>query len=239
MSRLSDKIKETGFYRTKIKDWPEDERPREKLLKIGAENLSDAELIAIILRTGSGDITAVDLAKSMLVQNQNLQKLSERSTGELKKLKGIGDTKAVTLIAAFEIGRRLTAFSPGLKTRVSSPQVVADRYIPLLSGLKQEEFRIVLLDTANHIIGEQLVTKGSLNASIVHPREVFKKAITESAAAIIVLHNHPSGNPEPSKEDRLVTTKLIDSGKVLGIEVVDHLIIAGDKYYSFAEQNEI
>lgn len=236
---LTDKIKEAGFYHTRIKDWPEDERPREKLLHKGPSYLSDAELMAIILRAGTNTITAVDLAKSLLVHYKSLQELSGRSIGEFKQFKGIGAAKAITLVAAFELGRRLAAGVRPDKVKVLSPRTIAERYIPLLETAKQEEFRILLLDTANNIIGEQIVTRGSLNSSIVHPREVFKKAITDSAAGVIVIHNHPSGNPEPSKEDKEVTAKLAQAGSIIGIEIIDHIIIAGQKYYSFAEHNKL
>ena len=145
----------------------------------------------------------------------------------------------MTLVAAFEIGRRIAAGLPPEKVSIASPESVARRYIPIMEMCKQEEFRVINLDSAHQIISEKVVTRGSLNASIVHPREVFKYAIAESAAAIIVLHNHPSGNHKPSREDRSVTAKLVSAGKIIGIEVLDHIIIAGRKYYSFASHNEI
>ncbi|MFC1492462.1 DNA repair protein RadC [candidate division KSB1 bacterium] len=232
---MSDKVKEKTFYRTTIKDWPEDERPREKLLKFGPSQLSDAELLAILLGSGSTETTAVDLARYMLSKDNSLKRLSERAVGELKEFKGIGDAKAVTLKAAFELGRRLAARGPEQNEKVVTPWSVAEKYIPMLESLKQEEFRVLHLSSSNSIIGEEVVTKGSLNASIVHPREVFKKAITDSAASIIVIHNHPSGNPEPSREDRQVTEKLKNAGEIVGIELIDHIVIAGKKYFSFAE----
>lgn len=234
---MTDKIKEAGFYHSRIKDWPESERPREKVERHGASSLTDSELLAILIRAGTGTITAVDLAKSLLVKYENLQELSSRSTGEFKRFKGIGPTKAVTLVAAFELGRRLAAETRPEKIRVNSPKSIAERYIPILESVKQEEFRVILLDTANNILGEQLISKGSLNASIVHPREVFKKAITDSAAGLIVLHNHPSGNPEPSEEDKKVTRNLVKAGSIIGIEIVDHIIIAGLQYFSFVEHD--
>lgn len=234
---MTDKIKEAGLYHSRIKDWPESERPREKVERHGASSLTDSELLAILIRAGTGTITAVDLAKSLLVKYGNLQELSSRSIGEFKRFKGIGSTKAVTLVAAFELGRRLAAETRPEKIRVNSPKSIAERYIPILESVKQEEFRVILLDTANNILGEQLVSKGSLNASIVHPREVFKKAITDSAAGLIVLHNHPSGNPEPSEEDKKVTSNLVKAGSIIGIEIVDHIIIAGLQYFSFAEHD--
>jgi len=236
---LTDKIKEPGFYHTKIKDWPEDERPREKLRKYGANNLSDAELLAILLRTGSGKVTAVDLAKSLLIEFKNLPELAARDIGEYERYKGIGSAKAVTFAAAFELGRRIAAGERPRRLQVLSPQTIAERYIPLLETLKQEEFRVILLDSANAVIDEQVVSRGSLNVSVVHPREVFKKAIAESAAGVIALHNHPSGNSQPSEEDRQITRILAEAGKIIGIQLIDHIIIAGQKYYSFAEHNEM
>ncbi|MFC1514052.1 DNA repair protein RadC [candidate division KSB1 bacterium] len=236
---MTDKIKDSGFYHSRIKDWPEDERPREKLLRFGPSTLTDTELIAILLRAGTGSITAVDLAKSLLIKYRNLQELSERNIGEFKKLKGIGSAKAVTLLAGFELARRIASGSKPEKIQINSPAAIAKRYIPLLEAKKQEEFLVVLLDSANRILSEEVITKGSLNASIVHPREVFKKAIIDSAASMIILHNHPSGNPKPSEMDRKVTEKLVSAGTIIGIEVLDHIIIAGRNFYSFAEQNEL
>jgi len=236
---LADKIKEPGFYHSRIKDWPEDERPREKLRKRGADNLSDAELLAILLRAGTGRVTAVDLAKSLLIEFKSLRELAERDIGEYEQYKGIGSTKAITLAAAFEIGRRIAAGARPQRIAVLSPNAIAERYIHLLETVKQEEFRVILLDTANTIIGEQVVTRGSLNMSVVHPREVFKKAIANSAAGIIVLHNHPSGNPSPSEEDRQITKTLSEAGKIIGIQLLDHIIIAGRNYYSFIEHKEL
>lgn len=236
---MADKIKEPGFYHSRIKDWPEDERPREKLRKRGADNLSDAELLAILLRTGTGSVTAVDLAKSLLIEFKSLRELAERDIGEYEQYKGIGSTKSITLAAAFEIGRRIAAGARPQRIAVLSPNAIAERYIHLLETVKQEEFRVILLDTANTIIGEQVVTRGSLNISVVHPREVFKKAIANSAAGIIVLHNHPSGNPSPSEEDRQITKTLSEAGKIIGIQLLDHIIIAGRNYYSFIEHKEL
>ncbi len=234
---MTDKIKEADFYHTRIKDWPESERPREKLLQVGPTRLTDAELLAILLRTGAGLITAVDLAKSLLVEYKSLYELSARNAGDFLRLKGIGQAKAISLIAAFEIGRRIASGTRPNRMKVYSPESIAKRYIPLLETVKQEEFSVILLDTANGIIGEHVITKGSLNASVVHPREVFKKAITESAARVILIHNHPSGNPEPSSEDKSVTKNLVQTGAIVGIEVIDHLIIAGQRYFSFADHD--
>ena len=235
MSEQVDKIREEAFYRTKIKDWPLNERPREKLMSLGPEVLSDAELIAILLGSGSGKITAVDLAKKLLIEYNGLKSLSERSIGELKRMKGVGSAKAVALLSAFEIGRRV-ASGGGIKNKkITSSVDVANYYIPSMGHIKKEIFKIVLLDSSNRIIKDIEISRGSLNANVVHPREVFKEAISESSAGIIFLHNHPSGNTEPSEEDKIITKTLVDAGKILGISVFDHIIIGCSGYFSFAD----
>ncbi len=201
MLKKVDKIKEVSYYHTKIKDWPESERPREKLLELGADKLSNAELLAILLRSGSGEVTAVDLAKRLMIEYGELPAISGRSIGELKKMKGIGNTKAVTLIAAFEIGRRIASGGDIKKVKIGWPEDIANYYIPLMRNLKKEQFKIVLLDSSNQILKDILISEGNLNSSIVHPREIFKPAVSESAASIILVHNHPSGDCEPSEDD--------------------------------------
>ena len=234
-----DKIREVSYYHTKIKDWPPDERPREKLMNLGPEKLSDAELIAILLGSGTGKVTAVDVAKRLLIEYKELNLLSERSIGELKRMKGIGSVKAVKLMAAFEIGRRIASGGNIKKEKIVSPENVADYYIPLMKHLKKEVFKIVLLDSSNQIIKDVEISKGSLNANVVHPREVFKEAVSESAATIILIHNHPSGNAKPSEDDIAVTKKLVDAGKIMGILVCDHIIIGDGEYKSFANMGLI
>lgn len=229
-----DKIREVSYYHTKIKDWPPDERPREKLMNLGPEKLSDAELIAILLGSGTGKVTAVDVAKRLLIEYKELNLLSERSIGELKRMKGIGSVKAVKLMAAFEIGRRIASGGNIKKEKIVSPENVADYYTPLMKHLKKEVFKIVLLDSSNQIIKDVEISKGSLNANVVHPREVFKEAVSESAASIILIHNHPSGNAQPSEDDIAVTKKLVEAGKIMGILVCDHIIIGDGEYKSFA-----
>lgn len=234
MSEQVDKIREASYYHTKIKDWPENERPREKLMNLGPEKLSDAELIAILLGSGAGKITAVDLSKRLLMEYKGLNMLSEKSISEMRRMKGIGSAKAVKLLAAFEIGRRIASGGNIKKEKIMNPSDVADYYIPLMRHLKKEVFKIVLLDSSIQIIKDVEISRGSLNANIVHPREVFKTAITESAASIILIHNHPSGNTEPSKEDIAITKILVETGKIVGISVYDHIIIGDTKYSSFA-----
>lgn len=222
----------------KITHWPEAERPRERLLKQGVEALSDAELLAILIRTGVPKKTAVDVARRLLMQHETLERLASRSVADLRHDKGVGlgVAKAATIVAAFELGRRAAAGFMDKKVSVRSPDDIARRYIPLFRELKKEIFLVVLLDSANHILREVKISEGILNSSLVHPREVFRPAITEPAAAIILLHNHPSGNAEPSNEDLQITRQLHEAGKILGIPIHDHVIVAGNSYTSFAER---
>lgn len=227
-------------YRVPIHQWNEDDRPREKLIRRGPAVLSDAELIGLIFgsgtRTRDGSISAVELGQALLRKYKNLRSLSRRDLKELTRVIGIGPAKAVQLVAAFEIGRRIESQPEGERVQVSSPEDVAAVYGPHMRDLKREIFKVVLLNTANIIMSDYTITEGGLNASIVEPRGVFQKAILENAAAIICLHNHPSGNPEPSREDIRITRQLVEAGKLVGIPVHDHLIIAGKTYTSLAER---
>jgi DNA repair protein RadC len=227
---------EQDSHHTRIKDWPSSERPREKLLQRGAQSLSDAELLAILIRVGSGKATALDLARKILVQERNLRGIAAKTPQELMRLKGIGTAKAVELLAAFEIGRRMQNTNGEEKIIVHSPEDVARFMIPRLRDKKNESFWVLLLDTTNGLMHEEELTIGTLNASLVHPREVFKVAIDRVAAAVIVVHNHPSGNREPSVEDLSVTKQLVEAGRIIGIPLHDHIIVAGDAYTSFAER---
>ncbi|MFH1049886.1 MAG: DNA repair protein RadC [bacterium] len=218
-----------------IKELNEDDRPRERLKKLGSGALSDSELIAILIRSGSKGYSAIDIARDLVLKYSGLANIASCDFSEFKKYKGLGETKAITLAAAFELGRRCQSepFEPF--KRIQSPGDIANFYIPRLRAEKAETFRTLLLNSSNHIFREIIVSQGTLNASLVHPREVFKTAISESAASIILLHNHPSGNPEPSKEDIHITRQLIESGNIIGIKVYDHIIVAGNHYRSFAE----
>jgi DNA repair protein RadC len=230
-------MEDKGYKR--IKDWQPDDRPRERLLKHGSASLSDSELLAIILRTGTKDISAKDLGVKLLRQFGDFASIEKIDISDLMKIKGIGKTKAITLAAVFEIARRTKIIPFERKKIIRQPDDVAQIFIHKLGNLATEEFHVVLLSTANTMIKDVLVSKGSLNASIVHAREVFKPAISEMAAAVILVHNHPSGNPQPSAEDKKITKRLIEAGKLLDINVFDHLIIAGENYYSFAADGEI
>lgn len=226
-------------YSQRIKDWPEDERPRERLLRLGEGTLSDTQLLAIVLRTGdaASGVTAVDLARLLLrCFNDSLESLSLATVAELCRVPGIGPAKACEVKAAFEIGRRLQARKEGPLRQFRSSKDVAQYYMPLLRDKKREQFQVVLLDRKNRVMRDVMISQGSLTASVVHPREVFNPAIRDSAAAVIFVHNHPSGDPQPSQEDRVLTTRLADAGRLLGIQVLDHIIVGRDAYMSFADE---
>ncbi len=229
--------------RTSIKNWPEFERPREKLIKKGHEYLSDCELLAIILRTGMGSskekLSALDLAKKILTEYGSLKNLLDLSISEFLKINGIGGAKAAQVMAALELGKRAISEKNGNNTSFRCSEEVANYYIPLLKDLKKEQFRILLLDIKNKIIKEVLISQGSLTSSIVHPREVIKPAIRESAASVIFIHNHPSGDPEPSSDDIEITNRLCKSFSIIGINVLDHIIVAEDGYFSFKQKDMI
>ncbi len=225
----------------KIKELSPDDRPREKLLLRGAKSLTDSELIAILLRTGSKGTSVLNLAKELLKKNNDsLAMLATKSVAELKKEKGIGKDKAATLAAAFELSRRLS-YADKLKSKkkITSPQDAAEIFVPLLRDEMKEKFIVVCLNSANRIIKYEEISTGNLNSSLVHPREVFKVAIDNLAASLILVHNHPSGNPQPSSEDIKVTKKLIEAGNIFEIKIIDHLIVAGNNFTSFVEKGII
>jgi DNA repair protein RadC len=233
---MIEKVKEAAFYHTRIKEWPEDERPREKLLKQGAQSLSDAELLALLIESGTGGVTAVDLAKRLLAEHRSLRIIASRGVQELIRMKGIGPARGARIIAAFEAGRRIQAGVIEKRKRIDSPADIVQYYLPKLGNLKKEMFTIILVDSGNRVIRDVTISQGTLNASIVHPREVFKAAVDHLAAGVILLHNHPSGEPLPSKEDKYITAQLVKAGDVMGIPVLDHIILAGDRYFSFAKE---
>ena len=225
-----------GETRAPIKDWPLNERPREKLLRFGPQALTDAELLAIVIRAGTGRSNALDIARTILTNEKSLRGVAGKNAAELMRLNGIGEAKAVSLLAAFEIGRRAQSSDGEGKIIIRSPDDVGRLMIPRLRDRLNEVFVVLILDSKNGLKLELEVSRGTLNASIVHPREVFKAAIDHMAASIVVVHNHPSGNAEPSREDIEITRQLVEAGKIVGIPLHDHLIIAGDGYVSFAER---
>ena len=205
------------------------------MLAHGPEHANDCDLLAILLRTGSGDATAVDLANQLVSKYDGLSGLATRSHGDLLKFKGIGEAKAVTLLAAFEIGRRLAAGGTLNGRKISNAADVADYFRHRLRDLKREVFIAVLLDTQNRVIRDVKISEGSLNASVVHPREVFKEAVAESAAAVILVHNHPSGETDPSTADLDVTRQLVEAGRLLDIPVHDHVIVSAGGFTSLLD----
>jgi len=237
---MPDKINEPQDYNSRITDWPEDERPRERLQKYGAEAVSSAELLAILLGQGTARFNAVELARLLLKRFKSLEALSMASAAELQETPGIGPAKAVTLQAAFQLYHNLQAESAERQIiSFRNPEQVAKIYQPLLGSSKQERFFVVLVDTAMQRIMDFEVSRGTLDSSLVHPREVFREAVKQAAKGIIVLHNHPSGQAFPSEADLQVTEKLSKSGKILGIELFDHLIITASDFYSFKNNNQI
>lgn len=227
-------------YNLTIKEMPENERPREKLIRYGSNTLSNSELLAILIRTGSREQSALELANTIISSDNNgIRFLANSTVEELSKIKGIGESKACQIIAAIELGNRLSRSTLEFKKTIRSPKDVKDIFINDMRFLEKEHFKVVFLNTKNEIIAFETISIGSLNASIVHPREVFNRAIKKSSASIILLHNHPSGNPEPSKEDINVTKRLIEAGKIIGIEVLDHIIIGDGEYFSLKENSLI
>lgn len=220
----------------KIKDLPEQNRPRERFLKYGPETLSDAELFAIILRTGTSGENVIDMA-NRLIKEYGLNNLFECSLKELQKIKGIGPDKGMQILAMAELGKRYNSSKQTIK-KISGPKDVFDLFHERLKNEKQENFYIVMLNTHNNIIAEHLVSKGTLDTSILHPREIFKPAIKNSSSKIVLVHNHPSGDPTPSREDLEITKIIIDSGDLLGIKVIDHIIIGKEDYWSRTNENQ-
>ena len=225
---------------SRITDWPLNERPREKLLTKGSDALSSAELIAILLGTGTGKTTAVDLGKSLIKKYGSIEQMSQASLKELTEIQGIGPAKAITLMAAFQLSRNMhKEVAEKEFNYFKQPSDVAKIFIPMLGHEKKEVFAIALLDTAGKYMSSEKITVGTLNASLVHAREVFKPAIKHSAASIILVHNHPSGQLTPSAEDLKITKQIVEAGKLLDITVHDHLIITQDSYISLKEDGYI
>lgn len=226
----------TGEGRLTIRDMPEEERPRERLLALGAEKVSNAELLAVILRTGTYRDTALDLAQMVLSRAGKLRELPYLAVEELMEIKGIGPAKAVQLKAALELGRRMVVASRGYNVDITSPEDVFNYMMEEMRYLEQEEFRIILLNIKNKVLGVETVFRGGLNSSIVHPREIFRLALRRSAASLILLHNHPSGDPTPSAEDISVTRRLVEAGEIMGVNILDHIIMGEGRFLSFREK---
>ena len=222
-----------------MRGWPESERPRERLYFNGPTALADAELLAIQLGSGRRGKDAVEVAREVLAAYGSLADVAGREAAELARLPGVGRAKAARLAAAFELTRRLRARTPGSRVALGSPAEVYAAFAPLMEDLKREVFRVALLDAQNGLLRDVVVSEGTLSASLVHPREVFKPAILESAASVILLHNHPSGDPTPSREDVRLTRQLVECARLLELRVHDHLVIGRGRFISLAERGII
>ncbi len=223
-------------YSPKIADLPEADRPRERLLRYGAGALSNAELLAIILRVGGAGQNAVRLSEALLAHFEGLAGLARAGPAELTQVKGVGDAKVAQIKAALELGRRLLVYAPEERAQIRSPADAANLLLLEMSLLEQEHLRVVLLDTRNHVLNIETVYKGSLNSSMIRVGELFRAAIRRNAAALIVAHNHPSGDPAPSPEDVAVTRQVVQAGRLLDIEVLDHIIVGRGRFVSLKER---
>lgn len=221
-----------------IRSWAEDDRPREKLLLKGRAALSDAELIAILIGSGSADETAVGLSKRILSSLGNqLSQLAKLSVKDLTQFKGIGEAKAISIIAALELGRRRKETETDKRIKITGSQSAFDVIYPNLGDLNHEEFWVIFLNRSNEVIGKENISKGGVSGTVVDPKVVFKQAVQFPASAIILAHNHPSGNLKPSQADHQLTKKLKEAGKALDIPVLDHLIIGERDYFSFVDES--
>ena len=236
-------MKERDFEKYTIKEMPEDERPQEKLIKFGPDYLSNAELLALIIRTGNskGDSaidTATKVLRSLRTANDKngLNSLKNANLSSLMQVDGIGEAKAAMILAAVQLGIRLAVSSNGTKIRVTSPSIAANYVLSEMSVLEQEHFRVMTLNTKKEINFIREISKGTINMTIVHAREVFRAAISDNAHSIILLHNHPTGDPSPSKEDIGLTKNLMEASKIIGIDILDHIIIGDNRYFSFLEE---
>lgn len=215
---------------------PADDRPREKLIEHGPDILSNSELLAILIRTGTTERSALDIARELTDNGGFYSNIAQaRSVADLSKIKGLGPAKAATILAAVELGRRVAGADPQKKVKLSSPEACVSYLMPRMRYEQQEKFLVLLLDSKNQLLKCQQVSEGTLNASVVHPREVFAPAMLHRAACVLAAHNHPSGDPAPSIEDRKLTQALEATGTVMGIPLLDHIIIGDGRYFSFRE----
>ncbi|CAI8049711.1 UPF0758 protein TTE0897 [Geodia barretti] len=226
-------------YKPRIKDLPEDERPRERLRKYGPENLKDSDLLAIILKSGFKGTTAIQLGEQILVAFEgDLKRMADNKSKQYEKIKGVGEAKAAQIVAAFELGKRLARFHAE-RDKITSPSDVADLMMSKMRYLQKEIVCVLCLDTKGKKLAEATVFEGTLNASVFHPREIFRFAIEESANSIVLVHNHPSGDPQPSQEDIRATKQLIEAGNQIGIKVLDHIVIGDGIFVSLKEEGFI
>ena len=222
-----------------IRDLPPAERPREKLMSQGVFSLSDSELIAVLLGSGSSDTNAIGLANRLLARETSLSDFSEYRPEEFMSIPGIGPAKACSLSAAIELGRRISSVSPTMRPLIDSPEKAAAVFMEEMRYLKHETFRVAMLNVKGELIMKDTVSVGTLNSASAHPRDVFREAIRKGASAVILCHNHPSGDPTPSGADISMTHQLSDAGKILGISVEDHIVIGNGKFFSFRKEGLI
>lgn len=218
-----------------IKDLPVSELPRERLLTFGVNSLSNSDLLSIILRTGVKDISVREISDNILKQIGSLSSLNDIGIRELSNIKGVGQVKAITLLAAIELGKRVSSPEIELKMKLNNTELVHNTFKNQFKNLKQEKFMTIFLDNKKRLISYKILFVGTLDKSIVHPREIFNEALKNNASSIICIHNHPSNDITPSKEDIIFTKQLIESGKIIGIPLIDHIITNGNEFYSFYE----
>ncbi len=222
-----------------MKDVALHDRPREKLQRLGAAALGDNELVAIVLGSGSRGCGALELANRLLERAGGLHGLTRAALGELHLVPGVGDARAAQVLAAVELGRRTLVRGTADRPRLSTPRQLASYLLPQYGAGAVEQFGIVMLDTKHRMIRIKILSIGSLDTTVVHPREVFREATSASAAAIVLFHNHPSGDPTPSADDLVLTTRMVNAGDIMGIDVVDHLILADQRYFSLVEAGRL
>jgi DNA repair protein RadC len=222
-----------------MKSIAEHDRPREKLARLGAAALGDNELVAIVLGQGQPGAGALDLANHTLAAIGGIPGLARVGSDELQRIGGIGLARAAQLLAAVELGRRTVANAAGTRAQMTSPRVVAEFLLPQYGNRRVEQFGVLLLDTKHRVLRSTVLSVGTLDASIVHPREVFREAVAAGAAAIVLFHNHPSGDPEPSSEDTRLTERLMAAGVMMGINVLDHVILGDARYFSYREKGTL
>lgn len=224
------------LIRYSIREWPRSERPRERMQDLGPAALSTAELLAVLVSSGAPGRSALEVARELLGPSGSLRDLAERSPVQLTGIRGVGEAKALRVVAALELGRRVAREPARRRPRIGGPGDVVALMGPVMEPLRQEVFSVLLLNSQNEVLKELALFRGSLTASLVHPREVFRPAVIEAAGAVLFIHNHPSGTPQPSGEDRRLTRQLVEAGLLLGIPVLDHVILGeAGRYFSFAE----
>jgi len=225
------------YDHTTIKDWSVEDRPREKLLKSGVQTLSNAELIALLIGSGTREASAVHVARNILASaGNNLQELAKLTTDDLLKIKGIGTARAITLLAALELGKRKNSSYNGEAVMIKNSQTAYEVLVPTLGGLQHEEFWIIILNRAHKVIKTEKISQGGLTGTVIDTRMILKHALDKRATSLIIAHNHPSGNRKPSDADVKITRKIKNAAEIMDIQVLDHIIVAGDHYFSFADE---